>query len=254
MNRRQTEILKLLSANGEVSVAETAGRFNVTPATIRRDLQYLEDAGHLTRSHGGAIPSPASLMQLAFSRKSQEQQAQKRAIGQAIAQEIRPGMVVSLDTGTTTLEVARAIAQVHEIKVITTSLEIASVLHTHEHLEVILMGGTVRRNDPDLSGALTEDNLRRFRADIAVMGADAVARDGVYTADMAVARGAQAMLAGTTRRILAIDATKFSRQGLFRYAGWEEFAAVYCDEGVSREIRRWLDKSVPEVHYLKVRK
>lgn len=254
MNRRQADILKLLDTDGEIGVAAAAKRFHVTPATIRRDLQQLEDAGHLTRSHGGAILSPTSLMQLAFARRSREMEREKRAIGQAVAAEIRSGMIVSLDTGTTTLEVARAIAGIHDIKVLTTSLQIAAILHTHEHIEVILMGGTVRKNDPDLSGVLTEENLRRFRADVAVMGADAAGREGAYTGDMTTARGAQAMISGTTRRVLAIDSGKFSRQGLFRYAAWNEFAAVYTDDAVPRDARKWLDTSVAEVHYVKAGK
>jgi DeoR family glycerol-3-phosphate regulon repressor len=169
MNRRQADILELLQARGELTVSDLAGRFRVTPATIRRDFQYLEDEGRLVRGHGSAILSPSSIAQLAFVRKGQKREAEKRAIGRAIAAEIQPGMTVSLDTGTTTLEIARAIAAIPNIKVLTISLPIASVLHAQENLEVILMGGAVRQNDPDLQGALTEENLRRFRVDLAVL-------------------------------------------------------------------------------------
>lgn len=252
MNARQRGIIELLARLGELSVASTATHFAVTQATIRRDLQLLEDQGLLQRSHGAAIPSPQSSSQFSFARKSHENETQKRAIGRAVACEVKPHMVVSLDTGTTTLEAARAIVNVSDIKVITTSLPIAAALHTQDHLEVILMGGVVRRNDPDLSGALTEENLRRFRADVAVMGADAVGPDGVYTGDMATARGAQAMLAGARRRILVADSSKFARRGLFRYAQWKEFAAIYVDAAAPREVRRWLAKAGPELHYVGV--
>lgn len=249
MNRRQADILELLHLHGELEVGAMARHFRVTQATIRRDFQYLEDEGHLIRSHGAAIPSPAALAQLAFVRKGKKNEAQKRAIGQAVAAEIKPGMVVALDTGTTTLEVARAIVGTAGIKVLTTSLPIAAALHAQENIEVILMGGTVRKNDPDLSGALAEENLRRFRSDVAILGADAVGREGLFTADMATARTAQAMMAGARRCVVAVDSTKFAASGLFRYAPWDDVAAVYTDSGVGAPDRAWLKKLGVTVHF-----
>jgi DeoR/GlpR family transcriptional regulator of sugar metabolism len=251
MNRRQADMIELLGARGELEVTDTARRFGVTQATVRRDFQYLEDQGHLVRSHGGAIPSPAALAQLAFVRKGQRNEAQKRAIGQAVAKEIRPGMVVALDTGTTTLEVAKSLVNVAGIKVLTTSLPIAAVLHAQENIEVILMGGTVRKNDPDLSGALTEENLRRFRSDVAVLGADAAGKEGLFTTDMAIARTSQAMMSGARRRLVAIDSTKFAARGLFRYAPWDDVAAVYTDAEVEASDRAWLKKLGAAVHFVK---
>jgi DeoR/GlpR family transcriptional regulator of sugar metabolism len=250
MNRRQADILELLATRGELEVAAMARRFRVNQATVRRDFQYLEDEGHLVRSHGAAIPSPAALAQLAFVRKGQKNERQKRAIGRAVAGEIKPGMVVALDTGTTALEVARAITNIAGIKVLTTSLPIAAVLHAQQNIEVILMGGTVRRNDPDLSGALTEENLRRFRSDVAVLGADAAGKDGLFTTDMAIARTSQAMMSGAHRRVVAIDATKFAARGLFRYAPWDDVAAVYTDASVTASDRVWLKKLALEVHFV----
>lgn len=250
MNRRQADMIQLLGERGELEVADTARRFGVTQATVRRDFQYLEDQGHLVRSHGGAIPSPAALAQLAFVRKGKKNEEQKRAIGQAVAAEIKPEMVVALDTGTTTLEVAKALVNVAGIKVLTTSLPIAAVLHAQENIEVILMGGAVRKNDPDLSGALTEENLRRFRSDVAILGADAVGKEGLFTADMATARTAQAMMAGARRQVIAVDSGKFAAAGLFRYAPWDDVAAVYTDSGVAAADRAWLKKLGINVHFV----
>lgn len=250
MNRRQADILELLATRGELEVAAMAQRFRVNQATVRRDFQYLEDQGHLVRSHGAAIPSPAALAQLAFVRKGQKNEQEKRTIGRAVAGEIKPGMVVALDTGTTALEVARAIVNIAGIKVLTTSLPVAAVLHAQPNIEVILMGGTVRRNDPDLSGALTEENLRRFRSDVAILGADAAGKEGLFTADMTTARTAQAMMAGSRRRVVVIDSTKFAAAGLFRYAPWDDVAAVYTDSGVGAGDRAWLKQLGITVHFV----
>ncbi len=252
MNRRQADILELLETRRELTVSELAQRFGVTTATVRRDFQFLEDEGYLIRGHGSAMLSPAAASEVAFVRKGQQREAEKRAIGRAVAAEIHPGMIVSLDTGTTILEVARAIANIPDIKVLTVSLPIASLLHAQENLEVILMGGTVRKNDPDLSGVLAEENLRRFRADLAVLGADAVGRDGIFTTDMNTARAAQAMMAGADRRFLAVDSSKFSARAMFRYAGWDEFTQVVSDAGVCAEARQWLAGIDRPVSYVPV--
>lgn len=250
MNRRQADILELFQTSRELTVTALAAKFQVTPATIRRDFQFLEDEGHLTRAHGSAILSPGSANQLAFTQRSLHFASQKRAIARAVAAEICPGMTVSLDTGTTTLEVAKALRQLKNIRVLTASLPIAAVLHGQENLEVILMGGTMRHTDLGLSGSLTEENLHRFRADVAVLGAAAVARDGVFTTDLAAVRGTQAMLAGATKRLLAIDSHKFGARGLYRYAHWDDFAEIYTDTGISAEDRSWLKQVAPAVTFV----
>ena len=194
-----------MQAEAEQSVGVLAHRFGVTPMTIRRDLDALERQGMVLRTHGGAVLARPGIVEFRFAERRRTHASQKQAIARAVAGIVRPGMKITLDTGTTTLEVARAIAGVPEITVLTTSLAIASVLYACEHIELVLMGGTVRKNDPDLSGVLTEQNLRCFHVDLAVLGADAVSAEGVYTTDMGIARGSQAMMVGAQRKVLVAD-------------------------------------------------
>ena len=243
MNKRQSDILDLLRGHDGMSVRAMAERLRVTPATIRRDLDQLAHEGRLVRDHGSAHLSQAGVVEFRFHEKGRKFAAEKRAIGRTVAEMIDGGMTVALDTGTTTLEVARSIADRDGVTVVTTSLAIASVLHSQPGLEVVLLGGVVRKNVPDLTGVLTEENLKRFRVDLAVIGADAVGRDGAFTTDLAVARGTQAMMAGAARSVLAADSGKFAAQALYKFAEVAAFDVVVTDGGLNEDDRAWLAKA-----------
>lgn len=252
MNARQAGILDYLSRHGEAGVRELADRFGVSLMTVRRDLAYLENQGNLTRTHGGSVLSKQSVLEFAFREKEATNAAQKQAIARAVAESVEPGMTLSLDTGTTTLEVARAIAPVPQLTVLTSSLAIASALFGRDNIELVLLGGTARKGSPDLFGMLTEDNLKQFLVDMAVLGADGVTREGVYTTDVAIARVSQAMIAGATRTVLAIDSSKFDRTAFVKVTGWSRITRVVTDAGTPPSVRKWLSRSVRETVYAEV--
>jgi len=247
LNARQHAIVSLLREHGEVSVAGLTRQFAVTPMTVRRDLDHLAVQGYLTRTHGGGIFSQQAKIQFAFREKQETQSAAKAAIARAAAALVKPGLSVVLDTGTTTLEVARAIAGLANLRVLTSSLAIAAALFARENIDLILLGGNARKNSPDLTGPLTEDNLRQFRVQIAILGADALERHGLYTAELPVARVSKAMLAATARAILVADSTKFRRRAFARFAGWNQIDTIVTDGRLSAADRRWLSKAVRNV-------
>ncbi len=251
MNSRQNEILDLLTAHGEVLVQDLADRFDVSVMTIRRDLALLEHEGGLTRTHGGAVLSKAGVIEFAFREQGKQCAAEKRAIAREVASLIEPGMSVTLDTGTTTLEVAKALVGMKDLRVLTSSLAIASTLYACEDIELVLLGGTARRGNPDLSGLLTEENLRRFRVDLAILGTDGSDRDGVFTTDVNVARVNQAMIAGTKQTVLAVDHSKLDKAAFVKYADWSDIDSVVTDAGTPPKVRKWLAKAVKDVTYAK---
>lgn len=215
--------------------------------TIRRDLEALERGNALMRTHGGAICSRRSVAEFAFLERNRVSLAEKQAIAREAASLVHPGMAIVLDTGTTTLEVAKAIQHMDGIKVLTSSLAIASVLHTRENIDLVLLGGNVRRNSPDLSGPLTEENLRQFRVGLAILGADAADRRGAYASDLSVARVSKAMMASADATALVIDSRKFSRSSFVKFANWKGFRHVVTDQGISKKDQRWLKESVQDL-------
>ncbi len=252
MNTRQSTILDALRSNGEVSIHTLAEQFHVSEMTIRRDLVLLEREEEITRTHGGAMLSQAGIIEFSFKEKVRKSAKEKKAIALEAASLIRPGMTITLDTGTTTLEVARLISGFKPLTVLTSSLAIASVLYVYEHIELVLLGGTVRKGNPDLTGWLTEENLKRFRVDLALLGADGVNPDGVFTTDMNIARVSQSIIAGAQETTLIIDHNKFNKASFVKFASWDQINRVITDSQIPESGKKWLNNKVKKVHYAKV--
>lgn len=252
-SKRHDVILERLAQNGAVSTVDLAEEFGVNIVTIRRDLATLASEGSLHRTRGGAAASRVGRVEFAFEQDRRTNLNEKRAISETVAASIHSGMSISLDTGTTTLEIARHIARTPDLKVLTSSLAVASTLYPHENIELVLLGGQARKGSPDLCGMLTEENLLRFRVDLAVLGADAVTSEGLYTTDIGVARVSQAMLGSAGSAVLAIDSSKFERTAFVRFAGWDSITRVVTDNGVPPGSRDWLAERATSVTYVPCR-
>jgi len=212
--------------------------------TIWRDLEVLERENRITRTHGGALLSAPVVAAFAFHERRQSHMAEKTAIARAAVQRVQPGMTLILDTGTTTMEVARALGGIARLKVLTSSLAVASILLTHDDLELVLLGGTVSKGSPDLSGALTVDNLAAFRADLAFIGADAMDKRGIYTSNQSIARASRAMIASAQRTILVADSSKFGNTAFVCIAAWHAIDGLLTDDRLSADARRWGERSL----------
>jgi DeoR family fructose operon transcriptional repressor len=156
-------------------------------------------------------------------------------------------MSLILDTGSTALEVARELRRIGQLRVLTTSLPIAAEIHDAPGVELVLLGGTLRRGLPDLTGPLAERNLAEFRVDLAILGADAATREGIFTNDLSVARVTQGMIASAEEAILVVDHSKFARRSFVKYADWESFQTVITDAGLRTEDKDWLAPAVREL-------
>ena len=244
---RHNRILEIAAQEGGVSVTELARMMGTSLMTIRRDLEELTRAGKIRRTHGGAIPAEPDVARFQFSRKQHICGAQKRAIAREVAKLVRPGMAISLDTGTTTLAVARELCAVERLTVLTSSLPVASVLHKNSSCDLVLLGGSAHRNSPDLVGPLTEDNLKRFWVNLAIMGADAVTREGTFANDTGVARISRAMAENAGKIVVVADSSKFGRTAFARCLRLDEIDHLVTDDGCSPAAEVWLREGVKEV-------
>lgn len=248
-NPRHEAIRRALAVEGEVGARELARRFGVTPMTIRRDLATLAAAGALRRTHGGAMPARPGAIDLAFREREERETDRKRAIAREAARLIRPGMSLSLDTGTTTLEVARALPDVRDLTVLTSSLAIAAALYARENVQLVVLGGTARKTRPDLYGDLTEENLKRFRVDLAFLGADAVTPEGIFTTDVEISRVSRAMVAKAERVVVVADSGKLSGRAFVKCLNLDEINLVITDDACPPEARKWLEAAIGQVTY-----
>ncbi len=198
--------------------------------TIRRDLQKLADEGQVDRTHGGATPGSQVSFEFQFLRRSQEEAGAKQSIGAAAASLIQDGHSVLLDSGSTTLAIARELLTRQRLTVITTSLPIASVLQRAPRVETLILGGYVRRESPDLEGPLTEANLDYLRADIAFIGADGIDGDGtVYNASLGIARMLSKMVTSAGKIYVVADHTKLGRKALASFGNVASWAGLITD-------------------------
>jgi DeoR family glycerol-3-phosphate regulon repressor len=159
-NDRQQEILKQARANGRVTVEDLAARFEVTPQTIRKDLNDLCERRLLSRVHGGAIIS-SGVSNLAYQARRFVAQTEKEAIGLAAARHIPNRASLFINIGTTTEEVAKALSQHEDLLVITNNLNVATLLYPNPHIDVIVAGGPVRRVDGAVVGDYREVRVSR---------------------------------------------------------------------------------------------
>jgi DeoR/GlpR family transcriptional regulator of sugar metabolism len=227
---RHREIIGLLHARGECSVEDLAQSFGVSPMTIRRDLNALAESGQVIRTHGGAAPAEAVMFEFQFLRRAKLNASAKDRIGAAAASLVRDGQSVLLDSGTTTLCIARHLRERSGITVITTSLPIASVLQRAGGVQTLLLGGYVRREAPDLQGPLTESNLEALRADIAFIGADGIDANGsCYNASLTVARMLGKMIRAAQQVYVVADASKLGRTALASFGQLSDFSGLITD-------------------------
>jgi len=223
-----------LTAQGEAQVAELSSLLGVSDMTIRRDLDTLALSGKVIRTHGGAALSGRVVFDFQFLERTREQETAKRQIAETAAGLVQDGQSVLLDSGTTTLAVAHALKSKKRLTVITTSLPIASELQGCEHIDLILLGGALRREAPDLIGPLTESNLEQLKADIAFIGADAVDGNGqAYNHSMAVARMLARMATSARQVYVVADSTKIGQTALARFGNLKNWNGLITDRGLA---------------------
>jgi DeoR/GlpR family transcriptional regulator of sugar metabolism len=233
---RQQHILDLLRDRGQCSVEDLAQACGVSDMTIRRDLQRLSDAGRVIRTHGGAAPSEQVMFEFQFLRRAKLSGGAKDRIGARAAALVSDGQSVMLDSGTTTLAIARHLRPRSRLTVITTSLPVASVLQNAPGVETLLLGGYIRRQSPDLHGPLTESNLEQLRADIAFIGADGIDAGGnVYNASLSIARMLTKMAGAASSVYVVADSRKLGRTALVSFGHAARWSGLITDAGIAAE-------------------
>lgn len=227
---RQSQILEMLQNNGECTIDTLAAKFRTSGMTVRRDLQALASHGRIIRTHGGATIAPGVSFEFAFLKRSKLNEPQKHAIGLVATSLIKDGQSVMLDSGTTTLAIAQQLRQRRGVRVITTSLPIASMLQYNESVEIHLLGGQLRPGSPDLCGAITESNLGLICADIAFVGAEAVDAGGAVFSDSAeLSRVLLKMLENAKKAYIVADSSKLGKSALWRFGQLKNLAGLITD-------------------------
>ena len=222
-HERHQTITRLLGLRRRLTVRELRRSLKVSPATLRRDLTEMEQAGAILRVHGGLV-HPSSLREEPnFDRKSREAVAAKRAIAVKAGDLLKGPATVFVDSGTTCLEIGRLLLLRPEIRIATNSVPL---LHeaSRRGKSIIALGGELR----PISGALIGDEalsrLQHLHADWAFLGASGLsANHGISTTELGEAAIKQHFLRNSRQHVLAADASKWEHPVTIRFADWADF-------------------------------
>jgi DeoR family fructose operon transcriptional repressor len=224
-------IVQMLKVNTSASIAEIAENFHVSQMTIRRDLQKLVEAGQVIRIPGGARIEHWRGAERSFFERLEKMSHAKRSIGAAASALVRDGESVVLDSGTTTLYVARELRARRNIVVFTFSLAALEELTSAEGIRVELTGGVYRSSSHDLIGHAVAKSLTSIFADTVIFGAAAISFDRgimVYDPD-----AQHELLHAGKRKILVIDSSKIGTEATYRLCGIEDCDLILTDKGIS---------------------
>ena len=204
-------ILERLAESGSVGVAAVARDLEVSEATVRRDLELLEEQRLLQRTHGGAV-AQGVMYELPLRYKGARHQEAKRRIARAAAATVPDGGAVGLTGGTTTTEVARALVDRARLTVVTNALNIASELAVRPNLKLVVTGGVARAESYELVGPLAEASLAGLNLDVVFIGADGVSVDAGLTTHHEVEAHTNRMLVACARRVVVVaDSSKIGK-------------------------------------------
>jgi DeoR family transcriptional regulator of aga operon len=232
---RRRAILQVIQEDGRVVVRDLARRFHISVITIRKDLEFLHQQGQLERTHGGALPvKTGALMDSSIQEKERLHRQEKTRIAAAAARMISKGQVIILDSGTTTTAIARSCRHVKNLTVITNAINIGAEL-ADSPVEVILTGGTLRKNSFSLVGPLAEESLRKLSADLLFLAVDGFdVGYGLTTPNLLEARVNRAMAESARRTVVVCDSSKFGRRSLSLILPTSAVHETITDKSISK--------------------
>jgi DeoR family transcriptional regulator of aga operon len=218
MNRveRLGAILERLAERGSIDVDDLVRDFQVSPATVRRDLQSLHDQRLLERSHGGAV-AIGGLYELPLRHKTSLRRDEKARIARAAVEHVCEGTSVALTGGTTTTEVGRMLVHRGELTVVTNAINIAAELAVRPSIRLIVSGGVARAASYELVGPLADHTLSQLNVEVAFVGVDGIsAASGLTTHREVEAHTNRVLVERAARVIVVADGSKVGATALAR--------------------------------------
>ncbi|WP_417547624.1 DeoR/GlpR family transcriptional regulator [Marinobacter segnicrescens] len=246
--RRQEQILELIQQQGFATTEQLVDHFQVTPQTIRRDLNELARQNRVRRHHGGAGIDSSTVNTAYQARKIMELDAKER-IASALVDMIPDNASLFINIGTTTETIARALLVKNNLRVVTNNLHVASILSAREDFTIIIAGGEVRNRDGGIVGEATRDFINQFRMDFGIIGISGIHTDGsLLDFDYREVRVAQAIINNSSQVLLAADHTKFGRNAMVRLGNIVQADHVFTDQAPPEEICHLLTEHQVSLH------
>jgi DeoR family ulaG and ulaABCDEF operon transcriptional repressor len=248
---REQLILSLLADRGFIAFQDLDGRVGASAATIRRDLEKLENAGKITRVRGGARlvrpEEPAQggphLSGVPFHENLSRNLAAKQALGRAAASLCRSGDSVIIDGGSTTLQMCPHLEEL-SLHVLTNSLHIVSALLPQQRTSIAMPAGTLFREQNIILSPYQDDGMSRYRASRMFMGAAAAGPHGVMQTDVILVQAERRLIGLADELVLLVDSSKFEAQTGHMVCGLDDVAVLITDDGISDASAAAIEASV----------
>lgn len=246
--KRQAHIMEVLIKEEAMSVSELAELLDVSSVTIRKDLNELEQAGKLYRSHGKArIINPFTLNR-SVSEKEKMAPEQKDAIGREAAKLIDRDDSIIIASGTTVHALARNIKPIHRLTVVTASLQVSVILSQDESNDIIQLGGMLRHSSLSVVGQYSKSILENCSFSKLFIGVDGIDFNyGFTTTDMLEAELNQQMMRAAQKVIVLADSTKFGRRGFAKIGNIEDIDMIITDSGINPNVVKQIKEHGIEV-------
>ncbi|RYD76829.1 MAG: DeoR/GlpR transcriptional regulator [Sphingobacteriales bacterium] len=231
---RHQHIIDAIKKEGKVSVLDLCNYLNVSSVTIRKDLKLLETKNLLFRTHGGATLSNPYTTDRHVSEKAKIKEPEKTAIASLAASLVQADDCIIIASGTTVQFLARAIKPQGKLTVITAALNVAMELNQQPDIEILVLGGILRKSSSSGTGLYAEKMLEDFSCSKLFLGVDGIDLDfGITTTHVMEAQLNRKMIAAAQKTIVLTDSSKFGKRGFGRICGLEEVDQIITDAGIS---------------------
>ena len=234
---RRKQLLELVRKRGFASLPDLADELQVSPSTVRRDLDYLEETGTAKRTHGGVWYTGPSPKLPHFEQRQQSHWDKKRMIAQVAAELIQDGDTILLDGGSTTYELAQLLVG-RTIQIVTNSLPVASLFTSSSNHDIILLGGYVHLRSGVCLGPYANEMLKTLSVQRAILSVAGVNEKGCFNSNLLLVETEQAMMRAADEVIVVADSTKFGNQSLARMCELKDINKLVVDHEISQEWRK----------------
>lgn len=239
---RHQFIINRIQKDQYINVVELCKELKVSSVTIRKDLKLLEDKNLLYRTHGGATVSNPYAVDRPVNEKEKMQSAEKNKIGTAAAKLLKDNDSIVVASGTTLLYFVKNIPTGLNLTVVTSSLNIAMDLMREPNIEVIQLGGILRKSSSSVTGTYAEQVLQDFYFNTLFLGVDGIDLEHGLTTTNAMEAHLNRKMIGVSQKVVVLaDSTKFGKRGFGKICGFDDVDHIITDKGVSQQILNHLE-------------
>lgn len=241
---RHKYILENLARNGFIKVIDIAKELDVTPVTIRKDLKYLEEKKLLYRTHGSASPINPLTSDIDVEEKEKMQKDEKKRIAIAASKLIEENDSIIIASGSTVHTLAEHITPINHLTVVTASLKASLLLNTLNNIEIIQLGGTVRKNSSSVIGDYTSKFFEQITCSKLFLGVDGIdIEHGITNSNIEEAILNKKMIEASLRTIILADSSKFGRRGFGKICNLDRVDVIITDDGISKAMAKSIEEA-----------